>query len=107
MSRTLERSVARREYDKFLKRWRQEKRLTGVYGKPGYRHPSFSEWYTIHQRNLEMMRQSSPSDLVEYMGDDPWAQPEEVQARSGNDTPREERGAATIDIASGEEESGG
>lgn len=101
MSRTLERSIARKQYEKFAKRWREEKRLAGVYDKPGYRRPSFNEWYAIHQRDLEMMKQSTPSDVQEYlnMGQDPWAEPAEAKSE-----PTEERGVVTIDIAgSGDE----
>lgn len=101
MSRTLERSIARKQYEKFARRWREEKRMAGVYGKQGYRKPSFSEWYGIHQRDLEMMRQSTPSDVQEYLspGVDPWA--EEKPAAETSDG---ERGVVTIDIAgSGDE----
>lgn len=104
MSRTLERSIARREYAKFAKRWRDEKRLAGIYGKAGYKRPSFGEWSAIHQRNLEMMKQSQPADVVEYLGADPWAEPAKKQDdlafldSAGTDEPKEERGVMTIDI---------
>lgn len=102
MSRTIERSVARREYEKFAKRWREEKRFAGVYGKTGYRKPSFNEWYHIHQKDLEMMKQSTPADVQEYLGLDPWV---EVQASPESPSQEEsDRGVLTIDIASGEEE---
>lgn len=68
MSRTIERSIARREYEKFARRWREEKRFAGVYGKTGYRKPSFNEWYHMHQSDLEQMRQSSPADVQEHLG---------------------------------------
>jgi hypothetical protein len=103
MSRTLERSIARREYTKFAKRWRDEKRFAGVYGQPGYRRPSFNEWYHMHQKDLEMMRQSTPADVQEYLGQDPWV---EIQAPAPMKQAEEdaERGVMTIDIATGEEE---
>jgi hypothetical protein len=108
MSRTLERSIARREYEKFMKKWRKEKRAAGVYGQTGYRRPSFNEWYTMHQRNLEMMRQSTPKDVVEYLGADPWMEQEpRLESGPAAEAPAEERGVMTIDIKSGEEERNG
>ena len=103
MSRTIERSIARREYGKFARRWRDEKRFAGVYGQPGYRRPSFSEWYHMHQRDLEMMKQSTPADVQEYLGADPWV---EVQAAPVLEETPSERGVVTLDIATGEEEKG-
>lgn len=112
MSRTLERSMARREYEKFARRWREEKRLAGIYGKAGYRRPSFAEWYHIHQRDLEMMRQSTPADVVEYLQEDPWAPnpggKDDLRAASPEPSEEEgERGVLTLDIATGEEERNG
>lgn len=103
MSRTLERSIARREYEKFTRRWREEKRLAGIYGKPGYRRPSFTEWHAIHQRDIEMMRQSTPADVVEYLHADPWMEePPKAEVTKSQD--EGERGVVTIDIAgSGDE----
>lgn len=117
MSRTIERSIARREYEKFARRWREEKRFAGVYGKTGYRKPSFNEWYHMHQSDLEQMRQSSPADVQEHLGLDPWieVQPERPLQQVHTDLSSlqqvhdetEERGVITIDIASGEEERDG
>lgn len=108
MSRTLERSMARREYEKFARRWREEKRLAGIYGKAGYRRPSFSEWYSIHQRDIEMMRQSTPADVVEYLQADPWAEAPQYTPQQVNDgEDQQDRGVVTIDIATGEEERDG
>jgi hypothetical protein len=110
MSRTLERSIARREYEKFARRWREEKRLAGVYGKTGYRKPTFSEWNAMHQRDLESMRQSTPADVVEHLGADPWADDApSAFTPAGEIAPSksEDRGVVTIDIASGEEERNG
>lgn len=101
MSRTIERSIARHEYNKFVKRWKQEKRLAGLYGKPGYRRPDFAEWYGMHQKNLEMMKQSAPADVVEYMGDDPWSEGTE---RPPVEEPKSDRGVVTIDMQTGIEE---
>ncbi len=104
MSRTLDRSIARNLYSKFAKRWNQEKKLAGVYGKPGYKKPKFNEWYTMHQKNLEMMKESAPADVVEYLGDDPWAGAPSYEAKSEEPETKEERGVVTIDIASGKED---
>lgn len=103
MSRTLERSIARREYDKFAKKWRTEKRLAGVYGQGGYRRPSFSEWYHMHQKDIQQMRESTPADVQEHMGLDPWAP---IEMKTAPEKPHEEsdRGVVTIDMATGEEE---
>lgn len=103
MSRTLDRSIARGLYEKFAKRWNQEKRLAGVYGKPGYRKPRFNEWYAMHQRNLEMMKESAPADVVEHLGDDPWGA-ESDAFRPQPDKTEGERGVTTIDIVGSEDE---
>lgn len=112
MSRTLERSIARREYDKFARKWRQEKRDAGIYGQAGFRRrPSFSEWIAIHERNIEMMRESAPADVVQHLGDDPWAeQAPDAFTPTGEIAPsndEEKRGVVTIDIGTGEEERNG
>ncbi|MBV9125649.1 MAG: hypothetical protein JO112_20050 [Planctomycetes bacterium] len=73
MSRNLERSIARSLYAKFAKNWRKEVRLAGLYGKPNApKRPKFSQWYEIHEKNQQLMKQSTPQDVAEYMGD-PWA----------------------------------
>lgn len=106
MSRNLQRSMARAEYAKFAKRWRQEQRLAGVYGKPNnFKRPKFNEWYTMHEKNLEMMKESAPADVLEYVGEDPWANPPEVNLAPIQGEPEgERRGVVTLDISSGEEE---
>lgn len=105
MSRNLERSIARELYAKFAKRWRQEQRLSGVYGQPGYKRPKFNEWFTMHQRNLEMMNESTPADVREYVGADPWGEPNPA---FGAETPKAsdegERGVTTINIAGSEDD---
>lgn len=99
MSRNLERSMARALYAKFAKRWRQEQRLSGVYGKPGYRRPKFNEWYQMHQQHvLEQAQVHAPAVEQQYLGPDPWAEGTEKSA---------DRGVVTIDIATGEEERNG
>jgi len=74
-NRTIERSVARHLYTEFSQKWRREKRLAGQYGKPGVRKPTFSQWASMHERDLGMMAESSPVDVQEYLGQDPWAEP--------------------------------
>jgi hypothetical protein len=106
MSRTLERSIARREYTRFAKQWRDEKRAAGVYGQSGHRRPSFNEWYHMHQKDLEMMRESAPADVLEYLGHDPWVE-SRGPAMPSDDGSKEERGVMTIDIATGGEERDG
>jgi hypothetical protein len=103
MSRNLERSIARNLYAKFAKRWRQEQRLSGVYGQPGYKRPKFNEWYAIHQKNLDMMNESTPADVREYVGADPWGEP--MPAREEPKASDEgERGVTTINIAGSEDD---
>lgn len=77
MLRMIERKNARRLYDRFSRTWRREKRMAGVYGKPG-RKPTFNEWYYMHEGNSSMMAQSTPADVQEYLGLDPWDEPKPV-----------------------------
>ena len=104
MSRNLERSMARSEYAKFAKRWRHEQRLAGVYGKTGFKRPKFNEWYAIHQRDMEMMKHSTPDDVREYLGADPWSPQAEANLAPVGGEPEGERGVVTLDIATGKEE---
>ena len=110
MSRNLERSVARNLYAKFAKQWRHEQRLAGVYGKPNhFKRPKFNEWYAMHQKDLGMMQESAPNDVLEYVGEDPWGATSYAASAPetpGNETPNplEQRGVVTLDIASGKEE---
>jgi len=111
MSRTIARAVARRQYDRFSRDWRREKRMAGHWGRPG-RKPTFSEWYHLHQGDSGMMDQSTPADIREYLGMDPW-QPdpraermrEQVEAarRAIDEATGGERGVTTIPII-GEDE---
>lgn len=102
-NRTIERAIARRLYGEFSKAWRSEKRLAGKYGERGYRKPTFSQWYGMHQHDQEMMRQSSPQDVQEYLGlQDPWAE-EMPKAPQESSELKEERGVMTIPIAGDEE----
>lgn len=82
--RTIERAMARKLYADFSRAWRREKRLAGMYGKQGYRKPTFSQWFAMHQRDQEMMAASTPQDVQEYLGLDPWAeQPPEPTVHDG------------------------
>lgn len=65
-TRTIERAVARRQYDRFSRDWRREKRMAGAWGEPGAK-PRFSEWYHIHQGDGGMMGQSTPADVREHL----------------------------------------
>ena len=104
MSRNLERSIARDLYAKFAKRWRQEQRLSGVYGQPGYKRPKFNEWFTMHQRNLEMMNESTPADVREYVGADPWGEPNPAFGAEPKASDEGERGVTTINIMGSEDD---
>jgi len=96
--RSIDRSVAKNLYDKFSATWRREKRMSGQYGKPGARKPTFNQWYKMHMGNRDMMKQSTPADVQEYLyAEDPWAQqPIEVPIV---EQPEERRGVETINIA--------
>lgn len=101
-NRTIERAVARKLYGDFTRAWRREKRLAGKYGEPGFRRPTFAQWYAMHQRNQEMMAESTPQDVQEYLGLDPWTdQPKELRPveSEGDDT---DRGVMTIPISGDE-----
>lgn len=97
-SRTIERSMARALYGDFSRRWRMEKRLAGKAGVPGYRRPSFAQWHRMHLKDLEMMRESTPVDVQEYMGVDPWAETPDGSPCDG-DTEPADRGVTTVPIA--------
>lgn len=101
-NRTLNRSAAKALYAKFSHAWRDEKRLSGQYGKPGARKPTFNQWYKMHQRDIGMMAESTPTDVQEYLGLDPWEQSEPVPVEVPIvDEPR--RGVETINIAGDDE----
>ena len=108
-NRTISRSMARKLYTEFSRKWRREKNLAGLHGKPGYRKPTFNQWYAIHQRDADMMRESSPADVQEYLGVDPWA-PADVVAHEAARKPDQaidaagERGVAVIPIVGGDDE---
>lgn len=97
-NRTIERAVARKLYADFAKAWRREKRLAGRYGQTGYRRPTFSQWYEMHQRDQEMMAASSPQDVLEYLGQDPWAElePERTPQEIHDGLSESERGIVEI-----------
>ena len=84
MSRTIQRRMARALYDEFSRKWQRERRAAGKAGKPGFRKPTFNQWHTMHLRDMEMMRASTPVDVQEFLGRDPWAEEspgEQVQER--------------------------
>lgn len=70
--RTIARSAARKQYERFSRDWRREKRMAGAWGKPGHK-PTFNSWYHLHGGNSGMLAQSTPSDVRECLGMDPWA----------------------------------
>lgn len=96
-SRTIERGMARALYDDFSRQWRKEKRLAGKEGMPGYRKPSFGQWHRMHLRDHEMMRDSTPVDVQEYLGIDPWAEMSGGPSNNG-DTEPDARGVPTVPI---------
>lgn len=71
-NRTIERSTAKALYHEFSLKWKRELRLSGKYGKPGFRKPTFSQWHKMHMKDHEMMKESTPSDVQEFLGLDPW-----------------------------------
>lgn len=72
MSRKIERAAARRQYDRFSRDWRREKRMAGAWGRPGGK-PRFSEWYHMHDGVLDDLAASTPGDVREHLGLPPWA----------------------------------
>ncbi len=97
-NRTIERSMARTLYQEFSRRWRRERRIAGKQGDPKYRRPTFRQWHQMHLRDLEMMRQSTPVDVQEYMGQDPWVETPEGPPNNG-DTEPVERGVLTLPMS--------
>lgn len=73
-NRNISRSIARKLYAEFSKKWRYEKNLAGKHGQPGFRKPTFNQWYAMYQRDQQMMRESTPQDVQEYLGLDPWVE---------------------------------
>lgn len=103
MSRAIERHIARGLYEEFCRKWRRDKRLAGKAGQPGYRKPTFQQWNAIHLRDQEMMRESTPVDVQEYLGHDPWDT--SVTERAANaETDQAMRGVVTIPIVGGDDE---
>lgn len=103
LSRKQKRTEARREYERFTKLWRDELRMTGLYGKKTkFRRPTFSQWYAQHEHEFG----SPPAQQLEVpqypnsFGEDPWA--EQLDQRV-TEEPKEERGVATIQIVGDEE----
>jgi hypothetical protein len=52
--------------------------MAGAWGKPG-RKPTFNDWYHMHRGDGDMMRQSTPTDVKEYLGLDPWTSDPHVE----------------------------
>lgn len=97
-NRAITRSIAHKLYADFSKRWRREKNLAGLHGKPGYRKPTFNQWYAMHQRDQEMMAESSPQDVQEHMGLDPWSEPTPEKTAQEVHDEQPERGVVEIPI---------
>lgn len=95
-NRVIERRIARGLYDEFSRKWRAERRLTPTSSeaKKLGRKPTFGQWNRMHLRDLEMMRESTPADVQEYLGVDPWADGPTPQEQ---DDPVD-RGVATVPI---------
>ena len=106
ISRAIDRSVARKLYDGFSKKWRSELRFAGRYGKPGTRKPTFNQWFAMHQKDLTMMSESTPADVREYLGADPWLEGADASPSlsAASEAPSEERGVMTIPMHGGEDE---
>jgi hypothetical protein len=99
MSRTLDRSIARKHYAKFARMWREDLRRAGLYGKPNSpKRPRFNQWYAMHAHDTKMAAQPTPQDVAQHLAPDhdPWT---EVDAREpSNKEPKPERGVVTIDM---------
>lgn len=103
MSRTIDRSVARRLYTKFSKLWRADLRTAGLYGKAkSPRRPTFNQWYSMHMGNNDLMKESTPRDVAEYLQPmiDPWMEALPIEKAA---EPVEERGVVTMNIAGDDE----
>jgi len=73
MSRNVVRAMARKQYDHFSRDWRRERRMAASASPKRFgKKPSFSEWYHMHGGDAAMLRQSTPSDVREHLGMDPW-----------------------------------
>ncbi len=91
-NRIFARSVAKALYTEFSRRWRRERRFNGKAGKPGFRKPSFRQWSKMHSSDIGMMAESTPSDVQEHMGLDPW-----VVAAPTSDLPSSMEGFVVLD----------
>lgn len=105
-TREINRSVAKKLYEKFSRQWRQDLRDQGLYGmKNSPKKPKFNNWYNMHGRDLNLLRQSSPKDVQEYLhmplDDVNWEQ-ELANART-EVAESSERGVTTINIAGDED----
>lgn len=98
MSRTINRSVARKIYAEFSRNWRADLRRSGLYGKArSPKRPSFNQWYHMHLKDTSMMRESTPQDVAEFLqpGIDPWTE-QKSPARVAEE--QSERGVMTIQM---------
>jgi hypothetical protein len=99
MSRTINRSVARKHYTKFSKLWRDDLRSAGLYGKAGApKRPTFNQWLSMHMNDTSLTKQSTPADVAQYLQPDvdPW-----MEVSAPKEEPKEERGVVTMDIVGG------
>ena len=97
LARKIKRSEARRLYDGFSKKWRDDARQWGRYGKPGSRKPPFHAWWKMHEKQVEQLRESTPPDVRQYLADgvDPW-DPQNLDAAAQ----AQERGVVEIPMVS-------
>jgi hypothetical protein len=101
MSRNFERSIARAQYAEFAKKWRRDKRTAGVYGEPGYKRLSFSEWNAMNKNKTEEKQTYTPVQEQlslddPWLEENPWVEPKVIKD--------DNRGVVTINIAGSEDE---
>lgn len=108
MSRTLNRSIARAHYNQFAKQWRRDLRTAGLYGQPrSPKRPTFNQWFAMHMNDTAMTKESTPGDVVEYLGLDPWDPANEGTERPAFETDDSDRGVVTIPMFGDTEEDAG
>lgn len=102
LSRKQQRTRARREYERFTRIWREDRRLSGMYGKKGPARPSFSQWYAVYERDQRRRPEPAPVQQEYLQKEDPWV--EQLDPRVTEPAPVEhERGVTTIQIVGDEE----
>jgi len=107
--RELNRSVAKKLYEKFSRKWREDLRDRGVYGKPNQmKRPTFNQWYKIHEKDINMMSQSNPKDYRDYVQHLYAEQIREnfpqIEMNNSDSSNESERGVVTMNIAGDEED---